>query len=467
VGEAGVAPDIAIAPPDAPRELWVTFRAAPLHNAQGEIVGVIGTTQDITERKRAEIALRSYVARLENLRGIDQAIRSAHSSEGLAETAIRQLEALLPCWAGGVFVFDFDRDEVESISSIGRFRELFPSGARVPTDLKNHPEVPGLRASLTSYYADIEGVDLRGRPVLEKFRAAGLRSYIYMPLIDRGNLIGVLALGSDRPDAFSSDHIEIAREVSDHLAIALSRAFLLEENQSAKKRLESLSRRLIQAEEDQRRRIARELHDEIGQALTALKINVQEVVGGNGDDRRRLAESAGIVEQVLQQVRGMALDLRPSLLDDLGLAPALQWYVRRQAERTGLYGRFVAEPEHIEADSEIASACFRVAQEALTNVARHAQARRFSVELLKHSGGLQLVVRDDGVGFDHHEALNQAIHGASFGLLGMRERVELVGGELAFVSGPGIGTEVHVDFPNTPVGTHGSARPDSALEREA
>lgn len=148
----------------------------------------------------------------------------------------------------------------------------------------------------------------------------------------------------------------------------------------------------------------------------------------------------------------MALDLRPSLLDDLGLAPALQWYVRRQSERTGLLGRFVVDPDQIVVDPEIQTACFRVAQEALTNVARHAGASRFSVELLQHSGGLQLVVRDDGVGFDPDPALDAAAHSNSFGLAGMRERVELVGGKIAFVSGSGAGTEVHVDFPSSPLG---------------
>jgi signal transduction histidine kinase len=174
-------------------------------------------------------------------------------------------------------------------------------------------------------------------------------------------------------------------------------------------------------------------------------------LAGNRDERRRLADSEDIVEQILHQVRGMALDLRPSLLDDLGLAAALQWYVRRQTERSGVSGRFVADPDPIETDPEIATACFRVAQEALTNVARHAGASRFSVELLQHTGGLQLVVRDDGVGFDPVTALDAAVCGTSFGLVGMRERVELVGGKIEFVSGPGIGTEVQVEFPNRSV----------------
>jgi PAS domain S-box-containing protein len=224
-------------------------------------------------------------------------------------------------------------------------------------------------------------------------------------------------------------------------------------------RLKDLSRRLIRAEEDERRRIARELHDEIGQAMTALKINLQAVIRGGDDLVVRLEESVAIVDHALGQVRGMALELRPSLLDDLGLVAALDWYVGRHAQRTGLQGRLVADPDDIRTDPEIETACFRIAQEALTNVARHARATRFSVELLQHSGGLQLVVRDDGIGFDP-AAVEAASRGSGLGLVGMRERVELVGGRIAFVSEPGVGTEVQVDLPGAPIAPRSAIGPD-------
>ncbi len=290
--------------------------------------------------------------------------------------------------------------------------------------------------------------NLRARPEFEQFRAAGLRSYMMVPMIDLGKMVGLLFLGSDRPAAYNSEHIEVSREVADHLAIAIRQAVLFEENRSARARLESLSRRLIRVEEEERRRVARELHDEIGQALTALNMNLHEVVGAGRGDRRRLAESTGIVAQLLQRVRGMSLDLRPPMLDDLGLTAALQWYVRRFAERTGLESRFDSDPDPIEVDPEVGTACFRLVQEALTNVARHASARRVRVGLLRHPGGLRLVVADDGVGFDPETAMEAASRGASLGLAGMRERVELIGGKIAIISRRGIGTEIRVEFAN-------------------
>ena len=234
----------------------------------------------------------------------------------------------------------------------------------------------------------------------------------------------------------------------------------LEENAH---QLRELTHRLLGVQEAERRHLSRELHDEIGQALTAVKINLQGAIGGGTELAARLEESVSIVDWTLQQVRSMALDLRPSLLDDLGLVPALEWYVRRHAERTGLQGRFIADPHEIRADPEIEIACFRVAQEALTNIARHARASRFSVELLQHAGGLSLVVRDDGVGFNPVVAARASAHGSGLGLIGMRERVELVGGQIAFVCEPGEGTEVQASFPVLPTAAPGTRIRESHL----
>lgn len=220
----------------------------------------------------------------------------------------------------------------------------------------------------------------------------------------------------------------------------------LEENS---RRLKDLTRRLLELQESERRHLARELHDEIGQALTAVKVLLQRAIREGGDARERLDETIAVVDQTIRQVRGIALDLRPAMLDDLGLVAALRWYVERVAARTGLEGRFVVDPEEIRASKEVETACFRVAQEALTNMARHARARRFTVELLRGGKGLDLIVRDDGIGFDPDEAARRAAGGASLGLAGIRERVALVGGHVGFVSREGDGSAVRVFFPLT------------------
>jgi two-component system sensor histidine kinase UhpB len=209
--------------------------------------------------------------------------------------------------------------------------------------------------------------------------------------------------------------------------------------------LHVLSRRLFQIQEDERRHLARELHDQMGQALTALKIDLQATqrLEERTDIVRRLDDSIAALERLLQQARQLSLELRPPLLDDLGLVPALRWYLDQQAQRAGLRVEFFADPALERVDAAIETACFRVAQEALTNVLRHARAQTVSVELHRTAEALHLMVRDNGIGFDVVTAQQRS----SLGLHGMRERVALVGGELDCKSAPGRGTEVHAFFP--------------------
>jgi signal transduction histidine kinase len=215
------------------------------------------------------------------------------------------------------------------------------------------------------------------------------------------------------------------------------------------RKLQALSRRLVETQETERRNIARELHDEIGQALTVIQLNLKSElrIPGTGASRSRLQETLEVVEQLLQRVRDLALDLRPSILDHLGLTPALQWLTNRQVTAAGLKGEFRGAALKHRLDSVIETECFRVAQEALTNVARHADAKNVTVELHAERGQLHLRIRDDGIGFNVTAMREQALHGASLGLLSMEERAALAGGALEFKSLPGHGTEVHARFP--------------------
>jgi len=150
---------------------------------------------------------------------------------------------------------------------------------------------------------------------------------------------------------------------------------------------------------------------------------------------------------VHEQVHDIALNLRPLILDDLGLEPALRWFTKRQAALAGLQMRFHADPLKYRLDPVIETECFRVAQEAIMNSARHAQAKTVSVELRNEAGQIHLRVTDDGIGFDVGAIRETAVRGASLGLLNMEERAALVGGGLEFISTVGKGTEVHAWFP--------------------
>lgn len=221
---------------------------------------------------------------------------------------------------------------------------------------------------------------------------------------------------------------------------ALSRAY---------DRLRLLTRRLEAAREDERRNIARELHDELGPALTAVAINLQLLTQGADAPRhaRRLADSTELVDRMAQQIRDLSLGLRPPLLDEMGLVAALKGYLETEAERTGLVidVRGDAVVEGLPPDIEISA--FRLIQEAVTNVLRHARARRVIVSVERGEDRLDLVVQDDGAGFDAAAALDEAATGKALGLLGMQERVQILGGTFELRSTPGEGTRVSASLP--------------------
>jgi PAS domain S-box-containing protein len=213
--------------------------------------------------------------------------------------------------------------------------------------------------------------------------------------------------------------------------------------------LHLLSQQLVEAQENERRHLARELHDEVGQALTAIQISLQSALRqpAPAAPSAPLQESLRLVEDLVRKTQDLSLSLRPTLLDDLGLPAVLRWYTSQQAARAGLHADFWASPLESRLDPALETACFRVAQEALTNVVRHAQAGEVTVQLLREDTSLHLVIHDDGKGFDVPAFLARTGTDTCIGLLGMQERVALVGGRFECKSSPQSGTEVHAWFP--------------------
>jgi PAS domain S-box-containing protein len=217
--------------------------------------------------------------------------------------------------------------------------------------------------------------------------------------------------------------------------------------EEAHRQLKILSRHRVKVQEEERRHLARELHDEIGQALTAAKINLQAAL--EEPDRaqsKRIHETAAILEHLLGQVRQISLNLRPSMLDDLGLVPALRSLLDEHGRRASVAVRFSAKNMPQDLDPEIQTTCFRIAQEAITNAVRHSSATQIDVDLGREDGTFRLQVRDDGKGFDAESVQTQT---SGLGLLGMKERANLVGGRTRIRSSPGKGTAVDVTLPLT------------------
>ena len=215
----------------------------------------------------------------------------------------------------------------------------------------------------------------------------------------------------------------------------------------SKEELQLLASEAHQAREHEQSRIARELHDELGQSLTALKMlfaSLRETVAQrDGAEAQKLDKMGAVLDRTVAATRRIAADLRPLMLDDLGLIPAIEWLAEDFTQRHGVPCTLAIDDPELQVTAVHASAIFRIVQESLTNVARHARARRVEVRIARNDSGVTIGVRDDGVGFatDAPRAPN------SRGLLGMRERAYLLGGTIAVQSVPGRGTAVEVRLP--------------------
>jgi len=214
-------------------------------------------------------------------------------------------------------------------------------------------------------------------------------------------------------------------------------------------RLHRLSRRLIQLQEEERRHLSLELHDEFGQLLTAVSLHMQVAKGQAGAEAQQsLNECAGLIERASERLRGLALELRPSMLETAGLDGTLRWLAEQYSRQGKMAVTVTGHVDDLSGD--VAITCFRVVQEALTNVVRHANARQVLIDLVPYGDRLRIGIEDDGVGFDLAVVRAQAAATGHLGLVGMEERVEILGGRLEIDAKPQSGTRINVSLPLTP-----------------
>jgi two-component system sensor histidine kinase UhpB len=240
-------------------------------------------------------------------------------------------------------------------------------------------------------------------------------------------------------------HGEVVRDAAGRPVKVVGACLDITEHKAAETALRALSRRLVQAEETERRRIARELHDQVGQNLSALNINLDIVMGTLQEPalRRRLEDSLKLVDGTLQSIETVMAELRPPLLDEYGLGAALGWYAEEYAQRTGIQVSVDKARDPGKAlRPEAAVALFRIAQEALNNVAKHAGAKLVRIGLWLEGGEMNLYIADDGGGFDPGQAPR-----GRWGMSTMRERAEAAGGRFLIDSVPGRGTTVRAAVP--------------------
>ena len=276
-------------------------------------------------------------------------------------------------------------------------------------------------------------------------QAMGAKLAACVPLLVDGETVGVLIVFSPR-ERLSDEERAMLLGMADQAGLAITNARTFEEVRAGRERLQNLSHQLVEAQESERRHIARELHDEIGQVLTFLKLSLEMSARLPPDAIRvNLEKAKEMVSELLTRVRILSHDLRPAMLDDLGLLPALLWLFERYTAQTQVQVDFKhASQEGLRFSPDIETAAYRIVQEALTNVARHANMSQAIVRLWTDQDSLNVQIEDHGIGFDPIAVMHS---GGSSGLIGMSERVSSLGGQLRVESSPGTGTCIIAELP--------------------
>jgi len=275
-----------------------------------------------------------------------------------------------------------------------------------------------------------------------------VRAVLALPLLHDGQVIGALSIGAELGRTFDAEALALVRFFADYVTTALANAQLYAEVQASQIRQQDLSRQLLEVQEAERRRIAHELHDEAGQLLAAVHLALEaNLIGLPPQFREGFDQVRGHLDAIETQLRCLAHELRPTILDDLGLLPALQGLAQRVAKRTGLCIR-VDNALAGRLAPAVETALYRIMQEGLTNISKHAAATHVDLELWQDDKRVHGLIRDDGVGFVVEQVMDHT-GPRGLGLLGIQERLEVLGGTLQITSAPGQGTTLQITLPET------------------
>ena len=417
--------------------------AALLEEPEADGPVIQGVLVDVTERHRAEVLARGQnhvlemVARGSPLGQILNAI--AHLIEEESEGSL-----------GSILLLDTDGRHLRHAAAPSLSRTYLAAVDRLPIDGGAGSCGPAVQRRETVVVTDIES-DPLWNSQREVALSHGLRACWSTPILSSsGEVFGTFAMYYREPRAPSPADRTLV-EVATYLAsVALESSRGREALENSTQQLRDLAKRLQEIREEERARIAREIHDELGQSLTALKMDLAWVRKRLGratspEVMERLAQSLCLVGETVHTVRRIATDLRPSILDDLGLAAAVEWQAREFEGRTGIRCTVRAQLRVRRLHRDVATAVFRILQEALTNVARHARAKKVTIHLARQKSDLVLEVADDGRGIPP-EAVRSS---RAIGLLGMRERATVLGGRVNVEGAPGQGTTIRVRVPLT------------------
>ena len=439
----------------------------PLCDAQGQLIGSVHVARDITGRKRAEKALSDSEARFKLLSETASRLLATSNPQGIVDVLCRDVMTHLDCEA----FFNFLVDE-----ETGRLH--LNACAGIPEEEAGKIEWLDFGAAVCGCAArdrmPIIAEDIRNTPDprTELIKSYGIQAYACHPLMVQGRLIGTLSFGTKKRPHFFLEELALMRTVTDQVATAMERVRLIKELQGSRDELEKrvqkrtselaqvnealrqLSARILTAQEEERKRVAGDIHDSLGSLLSQVKFMTEGVIQKNAekavasDVTDPLRSILLLVQESVNECRRLQMDLRPPMLDDLGILATLSWFCRRfEATYPGFHIDQKTDIEEEKVPDALRTAIFRITQEAMNNIVKHSKADMILLALTGDDNSIELTVRDNGVGFDFSETLSRGRSQRGLGLESMKERVELSGGAFDIESAKGKGTLIRASWP--------------------
>jgi len=404
-------------------------------------VGVVGylviwiiATQENEKRLRQDA-----VARLRTINAISASVTDSLDTTQILNKALdRALEATRS-QTGCISLLDRTTRELTRAACRGVMAELAAEMERCPTSERLCTWV-----AQTARPHMIKDLMEERSETCKWFAQRGVRSLIATPLISRGRVMGVMALADPQPGHFTTEDMALLTSVGSAIGVAVENAYLCNN-------IRYYAQQVTRAQEDERARIARELHDDTIQSLIALSRQIEAYAQnhekGPTPDPARLRELQQMTDEIIQGVRRFSRDLRPSTLDDLGLLPTLEGLANSLTEKDGIVTQLRVVGERRRLSPEMELVLFRIAQEALNNVKKHARATMATITVRLDEDEVALTVQDNGKGFVLIASVDELTVAGHLGLIGMRERARLLGGALNIQTQPGRGTKVTVTVP--------------------
>jgi signal transduction histidine kinase len=414
--------------------------------AEDEIGQVqVAFNQMVDHLEAAQLEQVKLNQELRVLNDLSSAVALGETSGQVIPKALEQAVYILGADVGTFYTYDAARQMFHLEASRGFLDEeqplLTPHRPAASTPMRRAVEAG--RAVTLDEVQSAEELSPEFAALLER---TGFRSWACAPIRVQGQTAGVINLGKRQRLSFSAEDLRLLEAVGNVASAGLANARLLESLRIKETEMRHALRRAVALQEDERRRISRELHDEVGQALTSILIRLKTLQQDCADPDLvdRLDGLRYLTGQSIEELRRLAMDLRPAALDNLGLTPALRWYTEQFAENTGVAIRFSGPEPAARLPGEVEVVLYRVAQEGITNAIRHSQAQQVEV-VLRITDGVngqtaQLEILDDGTGFDPQSA------GRGLGLVGIQERVDLLGGVFHLRTTPGEGTRLWVEI---------------------